>query len=103
MDPGNIGKRSILIAWELGNTGKQSILITWEFGNTEIVTLGYFYKKRRAPKSDEDWSDFRADISYETDSGPKTETDKNSHMGSIVIFCYSSASAIFCYRQNLLI
>ena len=63
-DPDNIGKRSMLIAWEPGNTGKRSILITWELGNTEILTLGYLYKKRRAPKNDEDSSDFRAEISH---------------------------------------
>ena len=85
---GNTGIQVILITREPGNIGTQDILMTWKPGNVGTCILknidirciieGWLFdmisKKTRAEK----WCNLaavsRRDLSYETDSGPKTKT-----------------------------
>ena len=47
--------------WKYWKTIHFDNLGTWKYLNTDF---GVFLQKRRAPQNDEDWSDFRAEISH---------------------------------------
>ena len=96
----SIGKESILGICILKNLNIVYIIESWLFY--------IFTKKTRAEK----WWNLvavsRRDLSYETDSGPKTKTVKTvtwdlAYYFFIVIFYYSSASVIFFWRVMFLI
>ena len=76
----SMGKESIFGICILKKLNIAYILESWLWG--------IFTKKTRAEK----WWNLaavsRRDLSYETDSGPKTKTVKTSHMGSSVLFVY---------------
>ena len=90
----------------------------WELAagkNIDIVYIieywlwGIFTKKTRAEKWRRLVRKMRRDLSYETNSGPKTKTVETVVIWNlvyyffIVIFYYSPASVIFFYRDILLI
>ena len=76
-NPGNIGKRIFLIQSYPGNIGNWSFPIfphPGNIGNLFFLIFGIFTKKTREEISRRMVRFSRRDLSYETDSGPKTKT-----------------------------
>ena len=76
-NPGNIGKRMFLIQSYPGNIGKwifSKFPYPGNIGNMFFLYFGIFTKKTRAEISRRMVRFSRRDLSYETDSGPKTKT-----------------------------
>ena len=109
-NPGNIGNRVFLIAWYPGNTGGgraeaggrlqglccAALDYFWNMfpgisgypgniGNLFFLYFGIFTKKTRAEISRRMHRRMSRDLSYETDSGPKTKTVS----GAIALDIYS--------------
>ena len=92
--PGNIGNWIFLIAWYPGNTGggraapgvvlcclglflehvSWNFRISWKYWKYVCLDFGIFPKKTRAEISRRMHRRMSRDLSYETDSGPKTKT-----------------------------
>ena len=76
-NPGNIGKRTFLIQSYPGNIGNLIFPIfpyPGNIGNMVFLYFGIFPKKTRAEISRRMHRRMSRDLSYETDSGPKTKT-----------------------------
>ena len=83
-NPGNIGKRIFLIQSYPGNIGKRIFPIFPYPGNTGNMFFLYFRifpKKTRAEISRRTHRSMSRDLSYETDSGPKTKTVSDPNFG----------------------
>ena len=117
-DPGNIGKRSMLIAWHPGNTGGgraeaggrlqglccAALDYFWNMfpgisgypgnlGNMIFSIFCFFTKKTRAEISRRMVRFMGRDLSYETDSGPKTKTVSDPNFGVTATAAAATAAA----------
>ena len=77
-NPGNIGNRSFSIFWTPGNIGNlffPIFRISWKYWKYDCSRfLTFLQKKTRAEISRRMHRSMGRDLSYETDSGPKTKT-----------------------------
>ena len=77
-NPGNIGTRIFLIQSYPGNIGSlffSNFPISWKYWKYDFFYIfGFFSKKTRAEISRRTHRSMGRDLSYETDSGPKTKT-----------------------------
>ena len=89
-NPGNIGNHSFSIFWTPGNIGNQCFPFSGYPGNIGnfifLVFFAIFTKKTRAKISRRMVRFSRRDLSYETDSGPKTKTVSAPNLTLILSF-----------------